>query len=599
MDQSTGTLTTAETNPTQHAMIIVWGHFARTIGVLEQLAQVPIAQKSVIRAPYEKLVELLLGLLTGIEYLTDLSEGAAPLVQDAEVAAAWKLHRLADASGVSRTLAACDEQTVAVLERVLDGVGQPFLDRAVGELRQRQTTLVLDADLTGRPVSSTSQTFPGAAFGYMAGEVRLGYQLAEICLQTALFGRQWLSAQHHPGDTVSAPCLLDLVQAAERRLGCHPRRRTELIQQRIQACEQAIQTVLQQTTCANERVMRLAARIERLREQIQSAEARIQTLRTQPASHRQAGPYSQLNRLSKQQTGWQAAWTRAQAQLTQAAAVAERQRQRLVAEAQTYQAERQRLQARYECFCAENAAQPDAPRYKIRLDAGFTTGANLTELIELGYDIDTKSANPAVVQALQNRVTDATPWTTVGKNAEMVSWPSYQIHGCPYPLRVGLERFHTPKGLLHAVLIRYQDAPLVAEPDLPQWFHDYNGRQTIEAGNKEEKTTFKVQHLMSRSAAGIRIQALLTVFAANFVRWADEWIRPRIEQSTRRFDAILSSPKHLVRIAANSPAIIERGAGRERVCFSHLSSFAGVVIALSGTGGRQLSLFANDHFSSA
>ncbi len=42
------------------------------------------------------------------------------------------------------------------------------------------------------------------------------------------------------------------------------------------------------------------------------------------------------------------------------------------------------------------------------LDAGFTTGANLTELIELGYDIDTKSANPAVVQALRDRVTGAT-----------------------------------------------------------------------------------------------------------------------------------------------------------------------------------------------
>ena len=233
------------------------------------------------------------------------------------------------------------------------------------------------------------------------------------------------------------------------------------------------------------------------------------------------------------------------------------------------------------------------------MDAGFTTGANLTELIELGYDIDTKSANPAVVQALRDRVTGETPWTAVGKNAEMVSWPGYQIHGCPYPLRVGLERFHTPKGVLHAVLIRYQDDPPASELDLTQWFHDYNGRQTIEAGNKEEKTTFKVQHLMSRSAAGIRIQALLTVFAANFVRWADEWIRPRIEQSTRRFDGVLSSPKRLVRIAANSPAIIERTADRERVRFSHLSSFDGVVIALSGIVGRQLSLFANDHFSSA
>jgi len=153
MDHSTSSLITSETSPTQHAMVIIWGHFARTIGLLERLGQVPIAQKTVLRAPHEKLVELLLGLLTGIEYLTDLSEGAAPLVQDAEVAAAWKLRRMADASGVSRTLGACDEQTVQVLESQLDAVGQPFLARAVSDLRQRNVPLVLDADLTGRPVS--------------------------------------------------------------------------------------------------------------------------------------------------------------------------------------------------------------------------------------------------------------------------------------------------------------------------------------------------------------------------------------------------------------------------------------------------------------
>ena len=599
MDHNSSTLTTNETSPTQHAMVIVWGHFARTIGVLARLAQVPIDQKTVRRAPYEKLVEFLLGLLTGIEYLTDLSEGAAPLVKDAEVAAAWQLNPLADASGVSRTLQACDEQTVMMLESQLDAVGQPFLDRAVGDLRQRHMPLVLDADLTGRPVSSTSQTFPGAAFGYMDGEVRLGYQLAEICLHTTLFGRQWLSAQHHPGDMVSAPCLLALVQAAEQRLGCHPRRRTELIQPRIAACEQAMLAALAQTTGANERVTRATARLTRLTAQIQHAEVRIQTLRGQPASARQAGPYSQCNRLLKQQAGWQAQLGRAQAQLAQATAVADRQRQRLLTEAETYQADRQRLQARYERFCVENAQQPDAPHCRIRLDAGFTTGANLTELIELGYDIDTKAANPAVVQALQERVTAETHWTTVGKNAEMVSWPGYRIHDCPYPVLVGLERFHTSKSVLHAVVIRYRDEPHAPDRDLTQWFHDYNGRQTIEAGNKEEKTTFKVQHLMSRSAAGIRIQALLTVFAANFVRWADEWIRPRVEQSTRRFDGVLSSPKRLVRIAANSPAIIDRRMGPERVRFSHLSSFDGVVIVLSAIVGRQLPLFANDHFSSA
>jgi hypothetical protein len=64
--------------------------------------------------------------------------------------------------------------------------------------------------------------------------------LAEICLQTHLFGRQWLSARHHPGNQVSAACLLALIEEAERRLGCHPRRRTEWVAERIVACEQSI-----------------------------------------------------------------------------------------------------------------------------------------------------------------------------------------------------------------------------------------------------------------------------------------------------------------------------------------------------------------------
>ena len=200
MIRSDSTLISDGTNLTQHAMLMGWGHFARTIGLLERLAKVRIAQQKVVRAPQEKIVEFLVGLLSGMEYLTDLSEGPAPLTKDTEVATAWKLQAMADASGVSRTLQACNHETVQGLAEVLDAVSQPFIQRAVSDLRQRNQPLVLDVDLTGRPVSSTSQTFPGAAFGYMDGEVRLGYQLAQICLDTSLFGRQWLSAQHH--DTI-------------------------------------------------------------------------------------------------------------------------------------------------------------------------------------------------------------------------------------------------------------------------------------------------------------------------------------------------------------------------------------------------------------
>jgi len=596
MVQSDSTLTSDGSNLTQHAMLIVWGHFARTIGLLERLAEVPIAQKKVVRAPQEKIAEFLVGLLSGMEYLTDLSEGPAPLTKDTEVSTAWKLQAMADASGVSRTLQACTDETVQGLAGVLDAVSQPFIDRAVSDLRQRNEPLVLDVDLTGRPVSSTSQTFPGAAFGYMDGEVRLGYQLAQVCLDTSLFGRQWLSAQHHPGNTVSAGCLLSLVREAERRLGCHPRRRTELVVQRLSACGGEIAALEQKAERQEQRAAAQAERVIRLADQIEAAEAQVEALRATPASSRQAGPYSRLNHLKKQITGWQGQVERAQAQMTQARAVASRHRERR----QARLAERLRLQERYERLSEENACQSDPPRCRLRMDAGFATGENLAEVIELGYEVDTKSANDALVQALRDRMTASQEWVRVGKNAEMVGWTDYEVNTCPYPLTVGLERFHTPQGVRHAVLVHSQEGPMMACPDLAAWFHEYNARQTIEAGNKQEKTTFKVQHLMSRSPAGIQIQAMLTVFAANFVRWADEWIRPRVEQSNRRFDGVLSSPKRLVRVAANSLAAVERDAGRLLVRFSALSSFEGVVIRLSGVTGHQLPLplFTNDHFSS-
>ncbi len=583
-----------EPSPTTHAMLIVWGHFAREIGLLDRLANVPIPQKTVIHAPQAKLTEFFLGLLSGIEFLTDLSEGATPLVVDREVALAWKLTALADASGVSRTLKRCDAATVAAVQAALAAVAQPFLARALADLRQRHQTLVLDADLTGRPVSATSRSYPGAAFGYMDGAVRLGYQLAEICLQTRLFGRQWLSARHHPGNRISSECLLELVADAERRLGCHPRRRTEWLAQRIAACEQRLAEEERWAAHHEQRVAAQNERVERLLRQIQHAQIQIQTLLAAPASSRPGRPPSALGRLQAQGARWLGQLERARRQQAQASATAQAYRDRVRAQA----SEREQLRDRWARLEQENARQAAPPCCKLRVDAGFCSGENLTALLELGYEVETKSGNAALLRALKQQAGTAGPWTRVGKNAEMIGWPNYRLNTCPYLLTVGLERFHTPKGVLHAVLIRSQEGPDVACPDLRQWFHDYNGRQTIEAGNKEEKTTFKVQHLMSRTPGGIRLQAELTVFAANFVRWAEEWVRPRVEQSSPRFEGALSSPKRLVRIAANSPATLDRSDGRLVLRFSSLSSFAGVVVRLGGVPTRQLilPLFQSDHF---
>jgi hypothetical protein len=509
---------------TQHAVLVAWGHFAHERDLVAQFLSIPIPQKAVHQPPAAKLLTLLLGLLTGCEYLSDLSLGAAPLSRDPVVAAAWGLPTLAAASAVSRTLAAATPTSLHAVQQVIDHLTAPFLHAALAELRVRQQPLQIDVDLTGRPISSSSQTYPAAAFGYMDGEIRLGYQLAAICLHTPRYGRRWLAGQHHPGDTVSTACLLDLLGAAEARLGCHPRRRPDLLDVRIAAQQArcaAATTDAQQIATALGTVAAQRAQVHTDQQQVQR---RLARLTDYPVSPQQEGPCGALSQAQQQQ----AALTQRATRLTQQyRRRLDRQRQ-VQTQIQQLQADLGPLQQRRAELAAQNAAQPEAPRCRLRMDAGFCSGEILTAVLELGYEVETKAGHRAAA-SLVARLTPETVGTRVGKNAEMVGWTNYPMRNCPYPLTVALERFHTPQGLKYSVLVRDQATPTTPCPDLREWFASYNGRQTSEAGIKQSKTVFKVQHLGSRGAVGMQIQALLTLFAANFVAWAREWLTEHVQ----------------------------------------------------------------------
>lgn len=70
----------------------------------------------------------------------------------------------------------------------------------------------------------------------------------------------------------------------------------------------------------------------------------------------------------------------------------------------------------------------------------------------------------------------------------MVVWRDYELKGCPYPVDVGLERFHTGRSLKYGVLIHFGEDEVCEDP--VEWFRRYNGRQSIEAGIKENKRVF-------------------------------------------------------------------------------------------------------------
>jgi hypothetical protein len=130
-------------------------------------------------------------------------------------------------------LSACDEDTVTAVERAVDEFSRPFIASSIQELLHTGRAIAYDLDLLGQAVSATSTSYPATAFGWMDDAVKLGYQLARVCLTRPDGSRIWLAGFHHPGNTVSVSCPQELVRAAEQQTGVRPRRRTGYIQRRV------------------------------------------------------------------------------------------------------------------------------------------------------------------------------------------------------------------------------------------------------------------------------------------------------------------------------------------------------------------------------
>lgn len=92
----TGTANTPINAVTNYAMVVAWGQYAQSIGLVEKLEQVPVPQRSRDHTPQIKLIEFLVSILGGFAYLQDISRGPHPLDQHLAVARAWGQPRWAD-----------------------------------------------------------------------------------------------------------------------------------------------------------------------------------------------------------------------------------------------------------------------------------------------------------------------------------------------------------------------------------------------------------------------------------------------------------------------------------------------------------------------
>src|SRR6266487_4830271 len=500
---------------TQHAFLVAWGWFAEHLGLIQQLQAISLKQKHYHHRPQTKVLEFLVAILAGLQHLQEISLAAHPLDKDQAVAQAWAQPAWADYSGVSRTLSGLSWEEVKQIVQALEQISQPYLTAEVKLLRLQGNRLRLDGDLTGLPVSNTSHTYPNAAFGHMDDDIRLGYQAGVVSLQSPTYGRLWLSVAHHPGDTVSCTQAEALVLAAEARLKRQPRRRTELLRQRIHAFEQQVAQTGERLEMQKQAVQQAKAQLAETEQQVREHQKQVDALEQDyQTRQRKERPTSRLAQVRQRLQ----AVVKRSANRTSACKQAQRRLDKTTAQWSHQQAELAALYQRLLRFEQDNAANAEPVEAEFRLDAGFGTYENVALLIEMGYDLYTKPHSHKVVASLKGQVDDSTAWTRVGANAELVAWPRLHLPNCPYPLDVALERFYTGKTLKQSALFHF-GAQRVTE-QLPGWFQQYNGRQTIEAGMKESKQVFYLHHLKVRSEPAIALQEAFVMFAANCIRWA-------------------------------------------------------------------------------
>jgi hypothetical protein len=562
---------------TQHAFLVAWGWFAEYIGLVQALQEVPLRQKKYTHTPQTKVLEFLVAVLGGLEHLQDISLSAHPLDKDQAVAEAWGQPGWADYSGVSRTLSSLSWDEACAWAQMLEQVSQPLIQSELDVLCTRKQRLRYDGDLTGLPVSNSSRTYPNAAFGHMGDEVRLGYQAAVVSLASPTYGRLWLSAAHHPGDTVSCTQAEALVLAAEARTGLRPRRRTDLLSQRIEAFERKTETTQQRLRIQREGVRQARDRLTEACQQLLERQAVLADLEeSYRVRQRKERPTSRLALARKR---LKATEHRCQSR-ERTLQSAERRLVKTQAQWDGQQDELKRLRERLACFERDNETNLAPVEAEFRLDAGFGTYENVALLIEMGYEVYTKAHNHRVVTFLKGQTQLETLWTRVGANAEMTAWQGLSFKHCPYPLDVGLERFYTGQKLKHSALLHFGHDPVTE--NLAQWFKHYNGRQTIEAGIKEGKRVFYLHRIKVRSEPAIYLQECAVIFAANFIRWATHWLSHHAEPTANHLDVSKVGVKRQVQVGAHVSAQVVQDSRGKLLKFSEHSVFAGKVLKLRG-----------------
>jgi hypothetical protein len=105
--------------------------------------------------------------------------------------------------------------------------------------------------------------------------VQLGYQAAKVSFHSPTYGRQWLSSAPHPGSTVACTEAEAMVCAAKAKTGIRPRRRTDLLAQRLAQAEAERQRWEAKTTRAEQAWMQAQTALQETWQQLKDWQDKV------------------------------------------------------------------------------------------------------------------------------------------------------------------------------------------------------------------------------------------------------------------------------------------------------------------------------------
>lgn len=207
---------------TSHGPLIAVAAWMRCHKIWPIIAEnIVLPQKTVCYTPQQKLLAILVTILTGAHGLVEANTRLAP---DEPLWQAFGLPGCPDQSTLNRTLAACTAETVASMRACLTTIyrqhGQA-LRHSVAE-----GYLTLDIDLTGLPCGAQAE---GATKGYFADERgRRGRQVGRVGAAAAA---ELVTQALYPGKQQLSSAFCDLVTQAEAvlRLSDAPQRRSTIL----------------------------------------------------------------------------------------------------------------------------------------------------------------------------------------------------------------------------------------------------------------------------------------------------------------------------------------------------------------------------------